>query len=241
MKINFGCQGASQAICGRSSWSLRPTPLSQRRLLRGQPPDFQRPFSPAGHLRDVVYSLTPALRQAFPSTSKTTRSVMGNRCADEDLPALRAWNLRLDASFSMLGGTHADRSEDEGRNVPAGTHSKRAASDCPCAEPASGARQKIGTSFSSDHLADASSRCDGRLSGQKKERRFIHSPHGPSRDSPVTEGQRLWARVAVPSQPWPPRGSVNRLRPAHSYSGPGASCQPPDRPLTVSLACDLHR
>jgi hypothetical protein len=29
-----------------------------------------------------------------------------------------------------LGGTHADRSKDEGQNVPAGSHSQRAAADC---------------------------------------------------------------------------------------------------------------
>ena len=38
----------------------------------------------------------------------------------------------------------------------------------PCATPASAARQRTGTSFSSDHLADSSSRGDGRLSGQKR-------------------------------------------------------------------------
>ena len=101
--------------------------------------------------------------------SKTTRSATGNRCADGDAAQRSGPGTpALGASFSMLGGTRADRSEDEGSNVPAGSHSKGAASDCPCATPASAARQRTGTSFSSDHLADASSRGDGRLSGQKR-------------------------------------------------------------------------
>jgi hypothetical protein len=93
-----------------------------------------------------------------------------NRCTAGD-PALCAPGLERPPRWHRslyLGGTHADRSKDESHIVATRAHSQRAASDCTRATPASAARQRAGTSLSSDHLADASSGGDGRSSRHKR-------------------------------------------------------------------------